>query len=172
MARLRDVSTTASVAVAAVCLIVSCGNDEGDDIGPSPRPPAATTPTAPPTATVPPDLATATAEVERNWERFFNPRTPLAERVALVKDGKQMEAMVKAFAAHPRYGQVKAVVEEVVFATPTTADVSYTLYLRGRPLPVALGNAVLQDGIWKLSAPTFCALAQVAGDIPLAARCR
>ncbi|ATW52305.1 hypothetical protein [Streptomyces peucetius] len=75
--------------------------------------------------------------------------------------------MVEAFAAHPRYGQAEAEVEQVVFATATTADVSYMLSLRGQPLPAALDNTVLQDGHWKVSVPTFCALAQVAGDIPL-----
>lgn len=44
-----------------------------------------------------------------------------------------------------------------VFATATTADVSCTLSLPGRPLPAALGNAVLEDGTWKVSVPTFCA---------------
>jgi hypothetical protein len=164
----------ASVAAATVMLTGACDTGDGDPTGPSARPPAATTRTSSPdtTATAPSDLAAATAEVETNWERFFNPRTPIEERIALLQDGEQLSPMVEAFAAHPRYGQAKAAIEQVVFGTATTADVTYTLSLRGRPLPSAVGNAVLQDGTWKVSIPTFCSLAQVAGDIARAARCR
>ncbi|MFC4467325.1 hypothetical protein ACFPH6_22820 [Streptomyces xiangluensis] len=174
MTRRRSVCMVASVAAATVMLAGACGNDDGNPAEPSPLPPAATTRTSPPpaTATAPGDLAAATAEVETNWARFFHPRTPVKERTALLKDGEQLAPMVAAFAAHPRYGQAQAEVEQVVFATATTADVTYTLSLPGRALPSILGNAVLEDGTWKVSVPTFCARAQVAGDIALADRCR
>ncbi|NGO14571.1 hypothetical protein G5C60_45015 [Streptomyces sp. HC44] len=174
MTRRRSACTVASVTAATALLAGACGNGDGNPAGPSPWPPAATTRTSPPpaTATAPGDLAAATAEVETNWERFFHPRTPIKERIALLKDGEQLAPMVAAFAAHPRYGQAEAAVEQVVFATSTTADVTYTLTLRGWPLPTAVGNAVQQNGTWKVSVPTFCALAQAAGSIALAARCR
>ena len=48
---------------------------------------------------------------------------------------------------------------------PTAADVKYTLLLNGATaLPDASGTAVEQDGTWKVSVNTLCALVQLSGN--------
>jgi hypothetical protein len=60
---------------------------------------------------------------------------------------------------------VKANVEKIEFTSPTEADVTYTLTLNGATaLPNASGTAVEQNGTWKVSVKTLCALVQLSGN--------
>ena len=47
---------------------------------------------------------------------------------------------------------------------PENADVKWTLLMNGAPvLPDQSGNAIQQDGTWKVSATTFCTLLAIQG---------
>ena len=77
-------------------------------------------------------------------------------------------ANVVAFASDPRVGQVKASVTNVTFTSPTTANVTYDLSLQGQVVqPNAAGQAVLDNGVWKVSKSTLCGLVQLSGNSAL-----
>jgi polyisoprenoid-binding protein YceI len=76
-----------------------------------------------------------------------------------------MGPVLQAFSGDARGGQVQAKVTKVEFTSATEADVTYTLTLKGATaLPDASGSAVEQDGTWKVSAKTLCALVQLSGN--------
>ncbi|MBQ1092018.1 hypothetical protein [Streptomyces sp. B93] len=143
--------------------LAACGDDNG---GGSESPPP--TPTAERTtgeATAPADAAKAEREVKDNWQQFFDPDTTLEEKQALLENGDQMAPVLRAFSGDERGGQVGAQVTEVEFTSPTEADVTYTLTLDdATALPDASGTAVEQDGTWKVSAKTLCALVNLSGN--------
>ena len=76
-----------------------------------------------------------------------------------------MGPVLQAFSGDKRGGQVQAEVTKVEFTAPTEATVTYTLTLNGATaLPNASGTAVEQDGTWKVSVNTLCALVQLSGN--------
>ncbi|WP_235215379.1 hypothetical protein [Phaeacidiphilus oryzae] len=128
--------------------------------------PATSAPAAPSSgsAAQPSDPAAAKAEIVRNWEKFFNPGTPAAEKAALVQHGSAMQPVLQGFAGDPRMGQVSAKVTAVDFTGATAAKVTYTLSLKGAPvLPNAAGQSVLENGTWKVGDTTLCSLVQLSG---------
>ncbi|MFD0314048.1 hypothetical protein [Streptomyces flavalbus] len=144
--------------------LAACGDDEGG--GSESTPP---TPTAQRTttgaATAPADAAQAEREIKDNWRKFFDPGTSLEEKQTVLENGDQMAPVLRAFSGDERGGQVQAEVTEVEFTSATGANVTYTLTLRGATaLPDASGTAVEQDGTWKVSAKTLCALVRLSGD--------
>jgi len=105
--------------------------------------------------TVPPQIAT-------NWETFFNGRTPLAQRVALLENGPQYEQAIITASKNPLQAQATAKVTSVKLTAPDRATVTYdVLVLKG-----STGIAVLQDGVWKVSDQSFCGLVSLEG-IPI-----
>ncbi|MGW4898586.1 hypothetical protein ACWEQL_41090 [Kitasatospora sp. NPDC004240] len=171
-------SVSALLAVLLVAALAACGDDDGSTASPSPT--AATTaatatatPTATATATAagtaPADVAAATAEVTTNWEKFFSPQTTITEKAALLQNGDQLTPVLEGFAQDPRVGQVQADVTDVAFSSATDAVVTYSLSLQGNVVePAATGQAVLDDGTWKVSRSTLCGLlAQAGGSSPI-----
>jgi len=76
-----------------------------------------------------------------------------------------MGPVLDAFSGDERVGQVQAQVNDVTFTSATRADVSFSLTLQGATaLPDASGTAVEQDGTWKVSVKSLCALVQLSGD--------
>ncbi len=117
----------------------------------APTVPASTTTST----TVPPQIAT-------NWETFFNGRTPLAQRVALLENGPQYEQAIITASKNPLQAQATAKVTSVKLTAPDRATVTYdVLVLKG-----STGIAVLQDGVWKVSDQSFCGLVSLEG-IPI-----
>jgi hypothetical protein len=149
--------------------LAACSDDE-DGGGRSATPvPTLDTPTVIPTVSQPgaqprpTDPKAAEAEIRANWQKFFDPKTPLKDKQAVLENGERMGPVLQAFNGDERGGQVGARVEKVVFTSPAGADVTYTLTLSGRTaLPNAAGTAVEQDGTWKVSVRTLCALVQLS----------
>ncbi|MFF7456917.1 hypothetical protein [Kitasatospora sp. NPDC008115] len=121
--------------------------------------------TASPGATGPADPAAATTAITDNWQKFFDPTTPIPEKASLLQNGDVLLPVLEGFAQDPRVGQVKARVTDVAFTSPTEATVTYELSLEGNVVePAATGQAVLDNGVWKVSRSTLCALlVQAAG---------
>lgn len=144
--------------------LAACGDDDGGGSeSPPPTPTAERTTTG--EATAPADAAQAEREVKDNWQQFFDPDTTLEEKQALLENGDQMAPVLRAFSGDERGGQVGAQVTEVEFTSPTEADVTYTLTLDdATALPDTSGTAVEQDGTWKVSAKTLCALVNLSGN--------
>ncbi|MGC4987116.1 MULTISPECIES: hypothetical protein [unclassified Streptomyces] len=156
------------VAVAAVLVLAAaltaCSDDSGGGSSASPTPSAAQS-TSVPSATAPADPAAAQQEIRQNWEKFFDPAVSAKEKQAVLENGDQMAPLLQGFNGDQRGQQVKANVEKIEFTSPTEADVTYTLTLNGATaLPNASGTAVEQNGTWKVSVKTLCALVQLSGN--------
>ncbi|MFD9686127.1 hypothetical protein ACFWXO_10225 [Kitasatospora sp. NPDC059088] len=115
-------------------------------------------------ATAPADPAAAQAEVTANWEKFFDPATPIADKAKLLQGGDTLLPVLQGFSQDPRVGQVKATVGGVAFTDAADATVTYALSLQGTVVaPAATGQAVLDNGTWKVSRSTLCGLLTQAG---------
>ncbi|MBR7671459.1 hypothetical protein KDA82_00090, partial [Streptomyces daliensis] len=119
------------------------------------------------------DPAAAEKEVTRNWERFFDPAVSQDEKTKVLEDGERLRPLLKAFNGDERGEQVRADVSKVDFTSAREADVAYALTLKGATaLPDAQGTAVEQDGDWKVSVKTLCALVAMSGtDVPESSGC-
>ncbi|GAB2749755.1 hypothetical protein [Streptomyces bullii] len=160
----RGTATAAALALFLAPALAACGDDEGGRTeSPPPSPTVRPTTSAP--AATPPNAAEAEQEIKRNWQKFFDPKTPLNEKQTVLENGERMAPVLQAFSGDERGGQVGAKVTKVEFTSPTDANVTYDLTLRGATvLPNASGTAVEQDGTWKVSAKTLCALVQMSGN--------
>ncbi|MEV7193223.1 hypothetical protein AB0N81_15685 [Streptomyces sp. NPDC093510] len=161
----------AALAAAAVLLIgpaaVACGDDSGGgDGGKPPEPSVEKTADAPEeSASAPADPAAEEKEVRENWEKFFDPKVSLKEKETVLENGPEMRAVLKSFGGDERGEQVAAEVGEVEFTSADEADVTYALTLKGATaLPDASGTAVDEDGTWKVSVKTLCALVKLSGN--------
>ncbi|MEU3255297.1 hypothetical protein [Streptomyces sp. NPDC006997] len=162
--RARGTALAAALLLFLGPALAACGDDEGGGSGSTPPTPTAERTTTG-AATAPADAAEAEQEIKDNWRTFFDPGTSLEEKQAVLENGDQMAPVLRAFGGDERGGQVQAEVTEVEFTSATDADVTYTLTLKGATvLPDASGTAVEQDGTWKVSAKTLCALVQLSGD--------
>ncbi|MDN3293470.1 hypothetical protein QWM81_05335 [Streptomyces ficellus] len=166
---LRSSHRTAALAAAAALVLVpvaaGCGDDNGGEPQRSPTPTAtATSPgTQTPTQNQPADPAAARQQIQKNWTAFFSPRTPAAEKVKLLENGQRMQPVLQAFARDPNAAQTSVNVKDVAFTSATQANVTYDLLVGGRPaLPNSKGTAVEQDGTWKVSTKTLCALVKLS----------
>ncbi len=115
------------------------------------------------------DPAAAIAEITANWERFFLPTTSIADRVTLLENGTSLQQALAERAKDPLQQQASATVKKVELTSPTQAKVTYDISLNGTvALADSQGFAVVQDGVWKVGADSFCALISLgaAGPIP------
>ncbi|MFE1437545.1 hypothetical protein [Streptomyces sp. NPDC058739] len=166
--RLRATALAAALALFLAPALAACSDDEGGGGTTSPPAPSVQTPsvlptTSEPVAGQPADPQAAEAEIKANWAKFFDPKTAPEDKLAVLENGERMAPVLQAFSGDERGGQVQAVVEEVAFTSPTDANVTYSLTLQGQTaLPGAAGTAVEEDGTWKVSAKTLCALVQLS----------
>ncbi|MEV6484518.1 hypothetical protein [Streptomyces sp. NPDC051576] len=165
----RNTRRRGAVVAAAFVLVLgpalaACSDDSGGGSGaPPPTPSVEPTTSAP--ATAPADLAAATTQIKANWKKFFDPATSTEDKQAVLENGDRMAPVLKAFSGDKRGGQVQAVVQKVEFTSATRATVTYSLTLNGATaLPGATGTTVEQDGTWKVSVNTLCALVALSGD--------
>ncbi|WP_203645658.1 hypothetical protein [Streptomyces sp. SID14478] len=159
--------------VAALALgpaLTACGDDSGGNESDPPTPtsqePSAKEPSSKaPAAAAPEDKAAAEKEIEANWKKFFDPAVPLKEKRNVLENGDRMGQVLESFNGDKRGGQVQANVDKIAFTSPTAADVTYSLALKGATvLPGAKGTSVEQGGTWKVSVKTLCALVQLSGN--------
>ncbi|GAB2885761.1 hypothetical protein GCM10027074_62840 [Streptomyces deserti] len=159
----------AALALFLAPALAACGDDAGGG-GDTPPPSPTVQPTTSAPAATPPNAAAAEQEIKRNWQKFFDPKTSLRDKQAVLENGERMAPVLRAFSGDERGGQVQAKVTKVEFTSPTEANVTYDLTLKGATaLPNASGTAVEQDGDWKVSAKTLCALVQMSGNGPATA---
>ena len=139
-------------AVLVVCLVAlplavaACGSKSN----------AATTPTPTPSAST---GSAAVAAITSDWQKFFAGTTSAAAKESLLQSGQQFAAVIQAQASSAIAKATQAKVTNVTITSPTTADVTYSIVQGGQvALPNQKGQAVLQGGVWKVSAPSFQAL--------------
>lgn len=186
---LRRGNTRRGTAIVAALLLflgpalTACSDDNGGggDATRLPTPSAATEtaettePTetsAEPSGDGPADPVAAEKEIRQNWVKFFDPAVSLKDKQAVLENGDKLGLLLQAFSGDQRGGQVEAKVDEVEFTSPTAANVSYALLLEGATaLPNASGTAVEQDGTWKVTVNTLCALVGLSGNATAAPGC-
>jgi hypothetical protein len=118
---------------------------------------AATTPAA--TSSASSNVTADENAISANWTAFFNPKTPVAQRVSLLQDGSQFSTIIKSQAGGGLASEASAKVTKVTVISTQQAAVVYTILLDGQPaLKNQAGTAVYQDGSWKVGVQSFCGL--------------
>jgi hypothetical protein len=111
----------------------------------------------------------AKAEISAAWKTFFDGGTPIAQRVALLAGGQRFAATIKALSQNPLAQKTSATVSKVTLTGPTTASVTFTVYLAGAPVLAGVkGTAVLQNGMWLVDAGSLCKFLELQGSVPAA----
>ncbi len=173
MVRVRHAGPAAWAAVAVLVLVPAAAGCSDSDSGGSdstPTPTASAPETTEPTGSAqagdgPQDPAAATAEIEKAWTTFFDPKATTDAKVAVLENGDELRPLLTAFANDKNAAQTSAKVTDVQFTSATGATVTYDLLVGGTPaLPGAKGTAVEQDGAWKVSVKTLCALVKISGN--------
>ena len=144
----------------AACLgLAACG-------GSSSSAPPATSPSATPSASSTSSTSSTSSAVSAdekaisaNWTAFFNPKTPVAQRVSLLQNGSEFASVIQAQAGSALAGSASAQVTKVTVITSSQAAVTYNVLLAGTPaLKNQAGTAVYQGGKWKVGDTSFCSL--------------
>ena len=137
-------TSRAAVAAGAVLLVVvvaACGKAVNANATTAPSPSAA---------------PSASAAVTADWQEFFSGATPAARKIALLQQGQQFAKTITAQASSPIAQGTQARVTSVTVTSPTTANVTYSITMGGQTaLPDQQGQAVLEGGVWKVSARSF-----------------
>jgi hypothetical protein len=95
--------------------------------------------------------------------KFFNAKTPIPQRLALLQDGSKFTSAIGAFNASPMAASITGEVATLKYSSATEAKVTYNLLAGGNPVARAIpGTAVLQNGVWKLGDDVFCGLLSLA----------
>jgi hypothetical protein len=138
--------------------VVACGGSSKSTTTPSS---SATTQGGSPAAS---PSGSAAAAIRADWEQFFAGATPAARKVALLENGQQFAKTIQAQAQSPLAQSTAAKVSSVSVTSATTATVKYSILL-GKQVALAdqTGQAVLQGGVWKVSAQSFQALLALEG---------
>lgn len=153
---MRSVRTACIVvAFAVVASVSACGGSKAAGPTPSTGSPAATT-------SAPSGSSGSTADIAaitKNWEAFFDAKTPTDQRVALLQNGQAFAPIIRAQAGSGLAASASAKVSRVTVTSPSQATVTYSILIAGTPaLADQTGTAVLDNGQWKVGDASFCAL--------------
>jgi len=114
-----------------------------------------------------PPSAAAEPQVKKVWEEFFSSSTPPSAKVGLLQNGQRFAQVIQAQSKSPLAAHTSAQVSEVSLTSPTTATVTYTILLAGKPaLKNVKGTAVKTDGKWQVGDQSFCELLKLQGTTP------
>jgi hypothetical protein len=101
----------------------------------------------------------AATQIATNWATFFNAKTPVAKRVALLQHGQVFAKIIKSQAGSGLAASATAKVTKVTVTSPTQAKVTYSILIGGSPaLANQTGVAVKEGGTWKVGLASFCGL--------------
>lgn len=104
-----------------------------------------------------PSTAQSIAAITTNWEKFFNAKTPVPTRQSLLQNGSQFPSAT--LAPTGLAAEASAKVLSVSNVTPADATVKYNVLLgTSVALPNQTGQAVYQNGTWKVGTASFCSL--------------
>jgi hypothetical protein len=124
---------------------------------------SATAPSSPPatSSSEPSSGAGADQAIETNWAKFFNAKTPVPQRIALLQNGSVFAPVIRAQAGSSLAKLATAKVTHVTLTGTNQASVVYSILVGGSSkagLPGQTGVAVYQDGVWKVGDTSFCGL--------------
>lgn len=142
----------------------------------APATPAPATPAASASASTSAEAASgpaAIAAIKTAWVTFFNGKVSAAKKVALVQNGPTFAPELEAAAKSPTGATAGASVQSVTLTSKTGAAVGYSILVSGTAvLKGQKGTAVYQDGVWKVSDTSFCALLALEGGGKTPAACK
>jgi hypothetical protein len=111
--------------------------------------------------------AQSRAAIEQSWKTFFDGKTAIDKRVALLAGADKFSSEIKSLASNPLAKQTSATVSKVVLNGSDKATVTFTLLFAGNPVVKDVeGQAVLVDGTWKVDAASMCRLLALQGAVP------
>jgi hypothetical protein len=140
-------------AVAASAVLSACGGGHHSATTKTSTGPKSTTTTTARAA------SSAAVAVRSDWEAFFDGKTPVARRVALLQDGSRFASIISAQSGSPLAAAAGAKVDGVILTSPDTARVTYSITEDGQTaLAHQTGTAVRVDGTWKVGVGSFCGL--------------
>ena len=138
--------------------IAACGSSNNSGASSSPGTTAPAT-SAPATSASAAPSGSAAALITANWEKFFNAKTPVAQRVALLQNGSTFASVIRAQAGSGLAATATAKVTKVTVTSAKQATVTYSILIGGSPaLANQSGVAVNQGGTWKVGVASFCGL--------------
>lgn len=110
--------------------------------------------------------AADTEKVRSNWATFFDGSTSAQKKIDLLQNGQQFAQVIQAQSQSKTAQQTSVAVSNVT-VSGTTATVTYTIYESGKPvLSNQKGQAVKENGTWKVSDAAFCNLLALSGTTP------
>jgi hypothetical protein len=113
--------------------------------------------------------STITAAVRKAYEVAFSSKTSIAQSRDALQHGDVFTATLREQAGSPHGQQSTASVSSVRLASPSVADVRFSITSNGvTALTDVPGKAVREDGRWKVAAATFCQLLDLEGSAPKA----
>ncbi len=167
--RAGQVSAVALLALGAALAGCSTGSSSSSSPAPpansssAPAPPAQSSsspaPASSSSSSEPASGAGATKAIETNWAKFFNAKTPISQRLALLQNGSQFAPVIKSQAGSTLALAATSKVTHVTLSGANQAAVTYSILVGGQPaLSNQSGTAVYQDGVWKVGVTSFCGL--------------
>ena|SRR5438270_9105910 len=108
--------------------------------------------------------AQAKAKITANWQRFFDPSVPVAQKTDIIENYNGLKPILDAQSNSPQAKSIKAAVKDVTLQGSGSAKVDYDILnaQTGDSLLHSSGVAVKQSGTWKVSQQTFCALIKLS----------
>jgi len=159
----RDSPVVRVCVLALASLVLAACSGGGSGNGHTSTPTAPATSSAPSSAAAEPTTGSgAVAAIKSNWATFFNAKTSLAGRLALLQNGQALAAVIRAQSKNTLATTATSKVSSVTLTSAKQASVLYTIYVGGQPaLKNKHGVAVYQGGVWKVGLVSFCGLLQL-----------
>jgi len=158
----RAVGLVSAVAVLTVGpALAGCSSSSTSSTPTTPPTSAPASSPAPPGSSEPTSGAGATQAIETNWAKFFNAKTPVPQRIALLENGQKFAPVINAQASSTLARLATAKVTHVTLTGTSQASVTYSILIGGSSkagLPGQAGVAVYQNGVWKVGQTSFCGL--------------
>lgn len=155
---------TAAFLTAGLAL-AGCGGSSSSPSTPSATPttssasPSTSSSTPTTSSSEPASGPAAVQAIEANWAKFFNAKTPIPQRIALLENGQQFADVIHAQAGSTLARLATAKVTHVTLTGTSQAAVTYSILVGGKTgLGGQVGVAVYQDGVWKVGDTSFCGL--------------
>jgi len=106
-----------------------------------------------------------TTLITNAWTQFFSGKTSAADKIKLLQNGQQFAQVINAQAGSAIAQSSDATVSKVTVNSSTSATVTYTINLGGKPaLQNQTGTAVNVGGNWLVGVSSFCSLLQLEGQ--------
>jgi hypothetical protein len=118
------------------------------------------------------DTAAAVTQITADWKKVFNASTPPSRKAALVQNGSTFATAIDASLKWP--SELASGVTDVRLNSAASATVTYTVSVSGHSDPALsglTGTAVYQNGLWKVSDVSLCALLKLVPGGPAPSAC-